>query len=123
MRFLIDECLTAKLVAICHEFGHEATHVAWLGKQGWKDWSLVRHIIDNDYTFVTNNAADFRREHGKLELHAGQIIIVRQLPNRELLGMFREVLHYIGDRDITNRAIEVTVDNGFPRVDEYPLPE
>jgi predicted nuclease of predicted toxin-antitoxin system len=56
MKFLIDECLSAKLVGVCRERGHEATHVVWLGKQGWKDWNLIRHIVDDDYTFVTNNA-------------------------------------------------------------------
>ena len=122
MKLLIDECLTTELVGLCHEFGHEATHVAWVGRQGWKDWSLIGYIVANDYTLVTNNAADFRREHAKLELHAGLIIVVPQLVIDELLLVFTHVLRYLEGRDITNRAVEARFSNGVLTIDEYPLP-
>ena len=34
MRFLIDECLTTDLIAIANQAGHEAQHVARIGKTG-----------------------------------------------------------------------------------------
>jgi hypothetical protein len=51
------------------------------------------------------------------------IIIVQQLAINELLRIFKEVLRYVEDRDITNAAIEVTIAQGVPVIDEYPLPE
>jgi predicted nuclease of predicted toxin-antitoxin system len=37
MRFLIDECLSIDLVSIASQAGHDAQHVARVGKAGWKD--------------------------------------------------------------------------------------
>jgi predicted nuclease of predicted toxin-antitoxin system len=34
MRFLIDECLSIDLVSVAHQAGHEAQHVARVGKAG-----------------------------------------------------------------------------------------
>lgn len=61
MRFLIDECLHTSLVAVATDRGHEASHVVWLGLGGTADWDLMPRILDDDFCFVTNNAADFRR--------------------------------------------------------------
>jgi predicted nuclease of predicted toxin-antitoxin system len=52
-RFLIDECLSADLVAIAKARGYDASHVSYLGKAGWQDWNLVSHAVDNDYIVVT----------------------------------------------------------------------
>src|SRR4051794_41781467 len=61
MKFLIDECLSPELARLARERGYgESTHIAWLGKSGWKDWSLKPVILDGDWTFVTQNAVDFR---------------------------------------------------------------
>lgn len=57
MRFLIDECLTVDLVAVAGQLGHEAHHVAHVGKAGWKDWNVARYASDGDFVLVTNNAA------------------------------------------------------------------
>ena len=46
MRFLIDECLSIDLVSIASCSGHEAQHLAHVGKAGWKDWNVVRHASD-----------------------------------------------------------------------------
>lgn len=61
MRFLIDECLTIDLVSVAHETGHEAQHVAHVGKAGWKDWNVARYAAEGDFVVVTSNASDFRR--------------------------------------------------------------
>lgn len=58
MRFLIDECLSIDLIPIA---GHDAQHVARIGKAGWKDWNVVRTAADGDFVLVTNNASDFRK--------------------------------------------------------------
>ncbi|MGA3211033.1 MAG: DUF5615 family PIN-like protein [Terriglobales bacterium] len=39
MKLLIDQCLSEELAKLARERGHgEASHVAWMGKRGWKDW-------------------------------------------------------------------------------------
>lgn len=85
MKFLIDECLHTSLVAVATELGHEAQHVNWLGLSGETDWDLMPRIIAADFTFVTNNARDFRKLYSNEPLHAGLIIIVPQVtpPNSE----------------------------------------
>ena len=53
MKFLIDECLSPKLVEVARERDYEASHIVWIGMQCWKDWELKRVILDGDWTFVT----------------------------------------------------------------------
>ncbi len=61
MKFLVDECLSPELTKLAHDRGHgKSSHVAWLGKNGAKDWKLKPFIIDGDWTFVTKNSVDFR---------------------------------------------------------------
>ena len=79
MKFLIDECLHTSLVAIAKDNGYDGFHVNWLGLSGESDWDLMPRIIAEDYTFVSNNARDFRKLYGKEELHAGLVIIVPQV--------------------------------------------
>jgi predicted chitinase len=65
VRFLIDECRTVDLVAVAGQAGHDAQHVAHVGKAGWKDWNVVRYARDGDFVLVTNNwsgNAEGRRE-------------------------------------------------------------
>ena len=76
MRFLIDECLHESLVGVAHGAGFEATHVNHLGLSGKPDWELAARIVKDEFTFVTNNRVDFVRLFGKMEMHAGLIVIV-----------------------------------------------
>ncbi len=80
MKFLIDECLHTSLVAIAQERGYDASHVNWLGLGGHTDWSLMSRIVKDSFTFVTNNARDFRKLYKRDLIHAGLIIIVPQVP-------------------------------------------
>ena len=65
-KFLIDEGLSPTLVQLARERGHgESTHVNWLGLRGETDWGLMPRIIEGDFTFVTNNAKDFRKLYAK----------------------------------------------------------
>ena len=51
---------------------------------GETDWDLMPRIVDGDFTFVTNNARDFRKLYAQEELQAGRVIIVAQvLPVRQ----------------------------------------
>ena len=47
---------------VAGEPGHEAQHLAHVGRAGWKDCNIVRYVNEGDFTLVTNNASDFRPE-------------------------------------------------------------
>jgi hypothetical protein len=54
MKLLIDECLSPELARLARDRGHgESSHVVWLKRGGWEDWSLASFIVDGDWTFVT----------------------------------------------------------------------
>jgi predicted nuclease of predicted toxin-antitoxin system len=76
VRFLIDECLSVDLVTVAGESGHEAQHVAHVGRAGWKDWNVVRYARDGDFVLVTNNASDFQQLYAAQPLHAGLVILI-----------------------------------------------
>jgi hypothetical protein len=61
MKLLIDECLSPQLAHMARERGHgESSHVVWIGRQGIKDWDLLKVVLDGNWTHVTRDAYDFR---------------------------------------------------------------
>jgi predicted nuclease of predicted toxin-antitoxin system len=59
VKLLVDECLSEELAKLAQRRGHpEASHVAWIGKRGWKDWELKAVILNGDWTFVTKNSIE-----------------------------------------------------------------
>lgn len=137
MKFLIDECLSAKLVDQAHVRGHaEASHVRWIGKAGAKDWELMPVILGGDWILVTKNSYDFRGPaetpgskglYAKTELHAGLVCLNGPVGmNRALqLKLFDAAMDELQrDPDLTNQVLEIfaTEDGGFtPR--RYALPD
>lgn len=123
MKLLIDECLHTSLVAVAQERGHECFHVNWLGLSGETDWDLMPRIVDSDFTFVTNNARDFRKLYAKQELHAGLIIIVPQvLPVRQR-ELFDAVLEELAaDDEFVNEVIEIAIEDEMAIITRYALP-
>ncbi|MEI9425662.1 DUF5615 family PIN-like protein [Mesorhizobium sp. Cs1299R1N1] len=65
--------------------GREARHVNWLALSGETDWDLISRIIAEDFTFVTNNARDFRKLYAREEaLEDGAAVLTRyDLPSAE----------------------------------------
>lgn len=124
MRFLIDECLHTSLVEVAQQAGHHCDHVNWLGLSGTTDWDLMPRIIDGDYTFVTNNAADFRRLYRRESLHAGLIIIIPQVPPARQRELLAALLTYLGpDGLLVNEVVEIVIDSDEVRLEVYDLPE
>ncbi|WP_234706700.1 DUF5615 family PIN-like protein [Sinorhizobium sp. BJ1] len=97
-------------MAVAQPGSHDCSHLTWLELSSEADWDLMPRIIDSDFTFVTNNARDFRKLYAKEELHAGLVIIVPQvLPElqRELFALILEELEE--PPEIVNEIIEVTL--------------
>jgi hypothetical protein len=135
MKLLIDECLSPELAKLAQDRGHgDSSHVAWLKKSGWKDWSLKRLILDGDWTFVTKNSIDFRGpssrrgpkgQYSDVALHAG-LICLNGPEGMDLdlqLELFELALDEIGDGDLTNQVLEITLEDQTEiRVLRYALP-
>jgi predicted nuclease of predicted toxin-antitoxin system len=124
VKFLIDECLHTSLVAVAQAHGHECFHVNWLGLSGETDWDLMPRIVDGDFTFVTNNARDFRKLYAQEELHAGLVIIVPQVVPVRQRELFDVVLEeFSGDGGVINEVIEIAIENGMAILTRYSLPD
>lgn len=123
MKFLVDECLHTSLVAVAEARGHEARHVNWLGLSGETDWGLMPRIIAEDFTFVTNNARDFRKLYAREEVHAGLLIIVPQVAPDKQRELFDALLEELGaDAAVVNEVIEIEIDDGVAVITRYDLP-
>ena len=123
MRFLIDECLSVDLVTVAGESGHEARHVAHVGRAGWKDWNVVRYARDGDFVLVTNNASDFRELYATQPLHAGLVIlipVVNRVVQQKLFRAALDELASIGEP--INRVLEVDLNGEEVTLTLYDLP-
>ncbi|MGR9161483.1 DUF5615 family PIN-like protein [Rhizobium leguminosarum] len=124
MKFLVDECLHTSLVAAARDYGHDCFHVNWLGLSGETDWDLMPRIVAEDFTFVTNNARDFRKLYAIEALHAGLVIIVPQV----LPGQQRELSAFVLQElacspDLVNEVIEIEIEEHEVLLTRYALPE
>jgi predicted nuclease of predicted toxin-antitoxin system len=111
VRFLIDECLTVDLVTVAGQSGHEAQHLAHVGRAGWKDWNVVRYARDGDFVLVTNNAGDFRELYATQPLHAGLVIlipVVNRVVQQKLFRAVLDELAIIGEP--INHVLEIDLD-------------
>ena len=121
MRFLIDECCAKRLTRIAHAAGFEAYHVVERGLAGYPDRKLKQIILREEFTFVTNNADDFLRIYGEMELHPGLIILKPNVSRDQQRGLFSLALAELGNRqlvDLVNKVVEVDFDG----VRVYHLP-
>lgn len=119
MRFLIDECLHVGLVAVANHLGYDAHHVTHLGMGGLKDHEIIPRIRDEEFTFVTNNAVDFRRLYRREDLHAGLIIIVPNVRPEMQRQLFQATLEYLNMRELINAVLEIDSDGEEVEIHEY----
>jgi predicted nuclease of predicted toxin-antitoxin system len=123
VRFLIDECLSVDLVIVAGESGHEAQHVAHIGRAGWKDWNVVRYARDGDFILVTNNASDFRQLYAAEPLHAGLVILIPVVNRHVQRRLFRAALDELATAgEPVNRVLEVDIDGGEVTMTLYDWP-
>ena len=136
MKFLIDECLSPELVKLAQDKGYEqSSHVVWRKLAGKKDWHLKPIILDDDWTFVTRNSADFRGPASKpgsrgvyadVAIHAG-LVCLNGPEGMDLdmqLDLFEQALEAVAlDGDLINQVLEITLDESDElRVLRYNLP-
>jgi predicted nuclease of predicted toxin-antitoxin system len=122
VNFLIDECLHNSLVEVAVERGHGATHVNYRGLSGVQDWNLMAPIREGDFTFVTNNAKDFRRLYAQEDIHAGLVILIPNVPpaeQRELFGAALDDLEFAPS--LVNDALEVGIVEDGIKITRYEL--
>jgi predicted nuclease of predicted toxin-antitoxin system len=123
VRFLIDECLSVDLVSVAGQAGHEAQHIAHVGKAGWKDWNVVRYANDGDFVLVTNNASDFRRLYAAQPLHAGLVILIPNVDRVLQQRLFRAALDELATLgEPVNRVLEIDLDGEDVTLSLYDLP-
>lgn len=102
--------------------GHEAHHVVWLGLDGEADWGLMPRIVAGDFTFVTNNASDFRKLYRRETVHAGLVIIVQQVRPETQRELFNLVMDEVGTAgDLVNEALEVRIEGQEVVLERYSL--
>jgi len=135
MKLLIDECLSPELAKLAQQRGHgESSHIVWLGKSGWKDWSLKPVILDGDWTFVTKNSTHFRGpanepgskgQYADVAIHAG-LICLNGPEGMDLdlqLELFEIALDEVGNGDLVNEVLEIILgENDEVHVLRYALP-
>ena len=115
---------------------HEASHVVWMGKAGWKNWELKRILLEQDWVLVTWNCKDFRGSRDKpgskgqlaeVLLHAGLICLNGPMGMDLVLArtLFAEALDELQrDADMTNQVLEVNFDEADASVEvlRYEFP-
>lgn len=123
MNFLIDECLHTSLVQVAVQRGHEATHVTYRGLSGVQDWNLMKPIWEGEFTFVTNNAKDFRRLYAQEDVHAGLVILIPNVSpseQREQRELFDAALDDLAaSSSLINEALEVGFVQGEIEINRY----
>lgn len=107
---------------VAHAAGYMADHVNYLSLGGLKDWQLLPVIREREFTFVTNNSADFRalRQRATASRNNHYCPDVTPVLQREL---FKAALDHIGAGDLTNSMVEVKYVGDRIVCSEYALPE
>jgi predicted nuclease of predicted toxin-antitoxin system len=109
MRFLIDECLSPQLVQLVIDAGFECTCIRDRGLLGAQDRKVMELLLEEDFTLVTTNVADFLALFGVEELHAGLICLdsQRRMDLETQRELFRNALASLG-KDLVNQVLEVS---------------
>lgn len=119
-KFLIDECLSPVLGKMAVKRGcYESTCVRDRGWQGTPDRELMKKVLAEDFTLVTNNSVDFRGggpgnlggHHAKAEVHNGLICLNAEtgLDLDLQRALFAAALDLIDQEglDLVNQALEL----------------
>jgi len=123
---------------MARERGHgESSHVVWIGRQGIKDWDLLKIVLAGDWTLVTRDAYDFRGPKdapgsgGQFNTPSCMRASFASTDRKEWTSRFsaicfEAVLDEIDrDGDLVNMILEVTletIESDEIIIDRYALP-
>jgi predicted nuclease of predicted toxin-antitoxin system len=111
-RFLIDECLSPDLVQLAIDAGFECTCIRDRGLLGAQDRKILEFLLEEDFTLVTTNVADFLALFGAEKLHAGLVCLSFSTHHSNLEAQrefFQIALEALGE-DLVNQVLEVAED-------------
>ena len=92
MRLFIDECLSPLLASRLNATEeYDAIHPLDVGRRGEADYTILNRCLAEDRVIVSENARDFRKLLGKVELHPGLILV----PAIDREGTWRLLLRVI----------------------------
>lgn len=89
---------------------------------GFKDHELMLRIREEEFTFVTNNAIDFRQLYKREDIHAGLIILIPSVAPAIQRELFQAALEFVGNRELINAVLEVGADGEQIEIKQYDLP-
>lgn len=122
IQFLIDECLSPKLVEVANRFGYVAHHVQYREWKSHTDAELLRHIRAEDLTLVTNNWKDFGPMLRREEVHPGAIVLPN-VPRAAQISAFERALRAIKAVDPPLDMVNTVIDvDEAEEIQIYPLP-
>ena len=79
-------------------------------------------IIDEAFTFVTNNARDFLRLFALQEAHAGLVILLPNVEPPRQRELFEAALEELGpDGDLFNQALQADFSEGEIELTRFDL--
>ena len=83
----------------------------------------MKPIREGEFTFVTNNAKDFRRLYAQEDIHAGLVILIPNVPPSEQRELFDAALDDLAaTSSLINEALEVGFVEGEIEINRYDWP-
>ncbi len=112
MKLFIDECLSPQLATRLNETGrYDAVHPLHVGRRGEPDHRVLEWCIAEDRVIVTENARDFRRPVGDVQIHPG-LMILPAIDREGTWALLQSALAYLENRGnpadvMVNHVLEV----------------
>jgi predicted nuclease of predicted toxin-antitoxin system len=126
VKFFIDECISPTLSQHLNQDGlHDAIHPRDRGRLRDPDHVVFARAIDDDRVIVTENADDFRKLAGTVDLHPGLIIlpsVARAEAQRLMDLVIAHLMKTGGDRPqdlLVNSVLTITAKDDI-RIDPLP---
>lgn len=114
IHFLVDECLTPKLVQTAIEHGYFGQHVVAVGLGATPDEVICAKAVASGEILVTNNGRDFRRIYRRFRRHPGLVVLLPSTRWKEQVVLFEKVLRFIEEeRMIIDRVVQVRDDGSI----------
>jgi predicted nuclease of predicted toxin-antitoxin system len=112
VRLFIDESLSPRLALRLNDTGdHDALHPLHVGRRGEPDHKVLDRCILEDRVIVTQDARDFRRLVGRVEVHPG-LIILPSVDREGTWSLLKKVIAFLKKRgdpmsEMVNHVVEI----------------